>query len=219
VKIIAVNGSPRKLGNTATLLENALAGAASQGAETELVHLYDLAFTGCRSCYACKLKGSSERPPRCAVRDDLSPVLERVAEADAVIMGSPIYLAMISGEMKCFLERFLYPCVSYATRPPASRCTGRMRVGFVYTLGVDEATMKAMGYDWQIKVNQAMLGYMVGSAESLVVNDTLMFDDYSRYETAHDAAAKQKRHREVFPQDCRKAYEMGVRLVQGPQGA
>jgi len=53
---IAMNGSPRKKWNTATLLEKALEGAASQGAETELVHLYDLNYKGCISCFACKLK-------------------------------------------------------------------------------------------------------------------------------------------------------------------
>ena len=54
MKVIAVNGSPRKTWNTATLLEHALAGAAGSGAETELVHLYDLEFKGCISCFACK---------------------------------------------------------------------------------------------------------------------------------------------------------------------
>ena len=56
MKIIAINGSPRKKWNTSTLLENALEGAASQGAETELIHLYDLDYKGCTSCCACKLK-------------------------------------------------------------------------------------------------------------------------------------------------------------------
>ena len=55
MKIMAVNGSPRKTWNTATLLKRALKGAASQGADTELIHLYDLRFTGCTSCFACKI--------------------------------------------------------------------------------------------------------------------------------------------------------------------
>ncbi len=51
MKVIAINGSPRKRWNTATLLEKALEGAASQGAETELIHLYDIDFKGCTSCF------------------------------------------------------------------------------------------------------------------------------------------------------------------------
>ena len=57
MKVMAINGSPRKEWNTATLLEKALEGAASQGAETELIHLYDLSFKGCKSCFACKTRG------------------------------------------------------------------------------------------------------------------------------------------------------------------
>jgi multimeric flavodoxin WrbA len=57
MKVMAFNGSPRKKWNTATLLEKALEGAASQGAETELIHLYDLDFKGCISCFAYKTRG------------------------------------------------------------------------------------------------------------------------------------------------------------------
>ncbi len=56
MKVMAFNGSPRKTWNTATLLGQALEGAASQGAETELIHLYDLSYQGCVSCFACKRK-------------------------------------------------------------------------------------------------------------------------------------------------------------------
>jgi multimeric flavodoxin WrbA len=57
MKIMAFNGSPRKEWNTAALLKKALEGASSQGAETELVHLYDSNYKGCISCFACKEKG------------------------------------------------------------------------------------------------------------------------------------------------------------------
>lgn len=54
MKVLAINGSPRKTWNTATVLTKALEGAASQGAQTELIHLYDLNYKGCISCFACK---------------------------------------------------------------------------------------------------------------------------------------------------------------------
>ena len=53
MKAIAINGSPRKKWNTAILLENALKGAESEGAETEIINLYDLDYKGCKSCFAC----------------------------------------------------------------------------------------------------------------------------------------------------------------------
>jgi multimeric flavodoxin WrbA len=90
MKIIAINGSPRKSKNTATLLKKALEGAEAQGAETELIHLYDLDYKGCISCFACKLKNGKSYG-KCAFKDGLTPVLEKAAIADAIILGSPIY--------------------------------------------------------------------------------------------------------------------------------
>jgi multimeric flavodoxin WrbA len=60
MKVMAFNGSPRKKWNTATLLANALKGAVTQGTETELIHLYELNFKGCISCFACKTIGRQE---------------------------------------------------------------------------------------------------------------------------------------------------------------
>ena len=96
MKVIAINGSPRKKWNTATLLEKALEGAASEGAETELIHLYDFNFKGCISCFACKLKDGKSYG-KCAMNDELTHVLAKLKEADAVILGSPIYLGNSTG--------------------------------------------------------------------------------------------------------------------------
>jgi len=97
MNVLAINGSPRKHWNTAMLLNKALEGAASQGAETELIHLYDLNYKGCISCFACKLKGGNSYG-KCAYQDDLTTVLEKIETADAVILGSPIYLSNVTGE-------------------------------------------------------------------------------------------------------------------------
>jgi multimeric flavodoxin WrbA len=73
MKIYAVNASPRKNGNTATLLNKALEGArsVSPDVETEIIHLYDYKYSGCISCYACKRKGSPSLG-KCAVRDGIT---------------------------------------------------------------------------------------------------------------------------------------------------
>ena len=113
MKVIAINGSPRKKWNTATLLEKALEGAASEGAETELIHLYDLNFKGCTSCFACKLKDGKSYG-KCAMKDELTPVLEKLEDADAVILGSPLYLGNSTGEMRSFMERYIFPYLVYS---------------------------------------------------------------------------------------------------------
>ena len=109
---LALNGSPRTTGNTAALLRHALDGAAQQGAATEFVNLGSLRFEGCRSCFACKRK-DGRFVGRCALRDDATPVLERASESDVVLLGSPVYLSSLSGLMKSFFERLVFPNLSY----------------------------------------------------------------------------------------------------------
>src|SRR5512145_1855046 len=138
--VIAINGSPRKKWNTATLLEHVLEGAQAQGAETELVHLYDLDFKGCTSCFACKLKGGKSYG-KCVMKDDLAPVLERIAGADALVLGSPIYFGNVTGEMRSFMERLLFPNLTY-TRPPQSRAPRQIPTAFMYTMNVSEQLMR-----------------------------------------------------------------------------
>jgi multimeric flavodoxin WrbA len=213
MKIIAINGSPRKDWNTATLLNKALEGAASQGAETELIHLYDLNYKGCISCFSCKLKDGKSYGT-CAVHDALTPILGRVEEADALILGSPIYLGAVTGEMRSFLERLVFPYLVYDAQR-SSLFKKKMPVGFIYTMGVPEGLIKNIGYEQQFKLMEMLLGRIFGVAESLLVTDTYQFDDYSKYvATAMNVEAKAKRRREVFPVDCQKAFEMGARLVR-----
>ena len=98
MKVLAINGSPRKTWNTAKLLQEVLKGAASQGAETELIHLYDINFKGCTSCFGCKLKGGKSYG-RCAMNDGLTPILAKFAGADAFVLGSPSSFGTVTGEM------------------------------------------------------------------------------------------------------------------------
>jgi multimeric flavodoxin WrbA len=213
MKVLAVNGSPRKKWNTATLLEHALAGAQSKGVETELMHLCDLDFKGCTSCFSCKLKGGKSYG-KCAVRDGLTPVLEKIEDVDVLILGSPIYLGTATGEMRSFMERLIFPYLVYD--PGRSTLFSRkIPTGFIYTMGADDRRVKEIGYESQFLLTEMLLGRIFGSSESLLVTDTLQFDDYTKYvSSAFDPEAKARRRREVFPEDCRKAFELGARLVK-----
>ena len=212
MKIIAFNGSPRKEWNTATLLKKALEGAASQGAGTELIHLYDLDYKGCISCFACKEKGGKSYGG-CVVNDALKPVFKRVEESDAVIFGSPIYLGGVTGEMQSFMERLVFPYLTY-TDPPQSLFPKKIPTGFIYTMGVTEKVMSEIGYSQRFAITENFLTRIFGSSETLLSFDTYQFDDYSKYvATRFDPEAKLKRRKEVFTKDCQKAFEMGARLV------
>lgn len=212
MKIIAFNGSPRKRWNTATLLEKALEGAASQGAETELIHLYDLSFTGCRSCFACKTRDGGSYG-RCAVKDELEPILGRIAEADALILGSPVYFLDVTGEMRSFMERLMFPYLTY-TDPPESLFPKKINTGFIYTMNATEEQMNEFGFGQHLSINEMLLQMIFGASETLFSFDTYQFEDYSKVVSDRfDSEKKAKRRDEVFPKDCEKAFEMGVRFV------
>ena len=111
MNIYAINASPRKKGNTATILQHVLDGAVEAGkgsVQTELIHLYSYQYTGCKSCFACKLKNGKSYG-KCAVKDDITPILEKLSQADAIVFGSPIYFGGVSGMLRCFEERLLFP--------------------------------------------------------------------------------------------------------------
>ena len=212
MKLLAINGSPRKTWNTATLLQKAVEGAASRGAETELIYLYELAFKGCVSCFQCKTK-DGQSYGRCGINDELTPILEKVLESDILILGSPIYFGSVTGEMQSCLERLQFPFLTY-TDPPASIFPGKIRTGFVFTLGADENMSKERGFDARIEMYGFILKMIFGNSETLSCYDTYQFDDYSKvYAPRWDPEKKAKRRAEVFPEDCKRAFEMGKRLA------
>lgn len=212
MKVIAINGSPRKKWSTATLLQHTLEGAASKGAQTELVHLYDLDFKGCISCFACKKIGGKSYG-RCAVQDGLTPLLERIIEADALVLGSPFYLHAETGEMRSCLERLVFPYLTY-TPGYVSIAPKQLPTALVYTMNIKEEDLDTYHQGTSVASSQGFLARTFGSCDVLLCCDTLQFDDYSKYlSTCWDPEAKAKRHREVFPQDCQRAFDMGARLV------
>jgi multimeric flavodoxin WrbA len=213
MKVLAVNGSPREAKNTANILKSICEGAASKGAQTESVNLYRLKYTGCVSCFECKLVGGKNYG-RCAVRDDLTPVLQTAHEADVVVLGSPVYFFCETGMMRSFMERFLFQYFLYTTKkPPLS--PPKKAVALVYTMNVKEQDIAARGMDHPIAASRMFLQRLFGGSELFICSDTKQVDDYSKYEVDYfDTAAKDKRHAEVFPQDLRRAFDFGANLVK-----
>lgn len=213
MKVIAVNGSPRKGGNTAILLQSALKGAETKGAKTELINLYELDFRGCYSCFACKRKGSLCNGI-CAIKDGLREVLEKIMNCDLLLLGSPIYFGNVTGEMRSFLERLIFPSLSYNTGD-RSVFQGNIDSAFVYTMNVTQEQMKQMNYEAIFNQNQAMLELFHGQSEIFICNDTYQFKDYSMYEASKfDEVRKAQVKTEQFPIDCQKAFDLGFRLAK-----
>lgn len=211
MNIIAINGSPRKNGNTAVLLKNALDGAKSQGAETHQINLYDLNYKGCLSCFYCKRK---DRPHgECAVQDELSPLLVELKSADAIIFGSPIYYDNITSGMAAFLERFLFSNYIYSEDIPTV-FPRTISTGFIYNMNITSEQADRVHIKSNLDKYRRSITEILGCApEVLYVYNTWQFSDYSKYESSIFSEEDKRRQREEqFPKDCQAAYEMGIRL-------
>jgi multimeric flavodoxin WrbA len=189
-KVIAINGSPRKNANTSTLLQKSLEGAASMGADTELIHLIDLHFQGCISCFACKRKGT-KFIGSCALQDDLTPVLEKVMQSDAVILGSPIYLGDVTSLMRAFIERFGFMNISYNNKAHKN-FTGKINAAFFYTMNVPKPISLLFNYIYMF--NTGRLKNLNGKVEQLICTDrgSLMITTSMLHQTL--TKLKRKKH-------------------------
>jgi multimeric flavodoxin WrbA len=99
MKIIGFNASPRKSGNTAWMVGQMLESAAEAGAETRVFHSAELNISPCKGCLGCAKGGG------CVVADDMQEIYAALAQADALILGSPVYMAQMSGQAKVFADR------------------------------------------------------------------------------------------------------------------
>ena len=100
MKVIGINGSARKHGNTAIIINKVFEELNKEGIETELLHLADYEVHPCRGCFACKDRGN------CVFTGDgFAQIFSSMVEADGIILGSPVYSADVSAKMKAFLER------------------------------------------------------------------------------------------------------------------
>lgn len=215
MKVLGINGSPRKKWNTATLLEKALEGASGLGADTELIHLYDLAYKGCTSCFSCKIIGGKSNG-RCAMKDDLTPVLKKIEnEIDVLILGTPIYFGAMTGETRSFVERLLFAPTVYSM-PAQSLFPRKIKTGLIYTMNATEQMAVVRHYGPLFASIETYFKNILGSAETLCSYDTYQFPDYSKVVMEYfDPAKKAERRKEVFPEDCIKALELGRRLAGG----
>ena len=216
-KVIILNGSPRKNFNTATLLKEAQKGAESTGAEVEYINLVDLNYKGCMSCFACKRKGAN-LDGLCAWKDDLRPVLEKIINADAVIIGSPIYYSYPTGMFRNLLERMLFAGGTYMFDSNGNYMRNLKRnipVGLIYTMNVPKHIISKSDYPTILGPNETFLELIYGYCEVMYSCDTYQFSDYSKYDcNMFDEKHKHHVRETQFPKDLEQAFEMGKKLTE-----
>lgn len=103
MKVLAINGSPRPKGNTAQLIEMFFEAVRKYNdkIETEMIQIADKTINTCLSCYKCM----KNRDSKCGQNDDLNDIYAKMVQADAIILGSPVYFGDVTGKMRCLIER------------------------------------------------------------------------------------------------------------------
>lgn len=136
-KIVIFNGSPRMDGNTSTILKMIERGAKEHNAEVEVYTLFKMKFMACQGCFGCRLKED------CMVNDELQKALQKVKEADAVVIGSPVYFMQVTGPVKNLYDR-LFPLMGENGRPRF----GQKKIVTVYTQELEDPHTFDMYFDY-----------------------------------------------------------------------
>ena len=213
MKILAVNGSPRRDWNTERILDHAVRGALrAVPAASESVQLYPMHYSGCVGCYACKRK--DQPSGLCRLNDTLTPILEKAQASDVLLLATPVYFFGESAGVRAFIERLLYPWTTFTVDGYGSRCPRPLCVGLLYTLSGTEQRVMEQGR--QSFSDSTVFFFSLHSTwqERMCVYETLHTDDYSRLELDFfDPAARKKIRTERFPEDCERAYALGASLA------
>ena len=209
-KIVAVNAGPRKGWNTDTLITEAAKGAEASGAEIIRFDLFRLEkYTGCISCFGCK---KEKFKGHCFCKDGLTPVLDAIRLADGLIIGSPNYLSEMTASFRALYERLIFQSLTYNLETP---CVNQnvIPVLLIMTSNAPDGSYRGLLNNYQ-----QTLSRFVGPTEVFVSGNTLQLKDYSKTDwqwTMFDPKAKKERHDTVFPQECRKVYEISETMFKG----
>ena len=208
-KIVAVNAGPRKGWNTDTLITEALKGAISAGAVVEHFDLFQLEkYTGCISCFGCK---KEKFKGHCICKDGLAPVLDAIREADGLIIGSPNYLGEMTASFRALYERLVFQNLTYNRETP---CCNEHPIPVLLIM---TSNAPDTAYTGLIENYRQTLSRFVGPTDVFVSGDTLQLKDYSKTDwpwSIFNPQSKQDRHENVFPQECKRAFDMGEAMAR-----
>ena len=208
MKTVVINASPRRKWNTAQIMKEAAKGAESAGAEVEYVDLYKLDLHGCMSCLICKKE--DQQRCKCYWKDGLSPLIERILDADTLLIGSPIYFNEPTSHYRALLERLIFCILSYDGF--GSYFEGKVNVGLFFTMNAPEDYYETMMEEY-LKSSSQVFGMLNGEVKIYPVFNTLQVNDYSKYAMgAFDEDAKKLNREKQFSVDLKAAFEIGAEL-------
>lgn len=214
-EIYIIYGGNRKNQNTDKMCKSFAKGVEDAGGRAEIIHLYDVDFKGCRSCFACKLLGGKNYG-KCAYPDGLKEILNKIANGDGIVFASPVYFGDVTGVMKMFLERLAFPYIrydeNYTAIPPK-----KLKTAVIYTMNVNKK-------DFELYTGKEALGPLgffelwiekvYEKPKRICAYNTYQFSDYGKYfSKVWDEKDKRRHREEIFPKDLEKAYEAGKDMV------
>lgn len=133
MKATIIFGSPRKKGNTASLLVPFMQELESRGAEIEYFDVYEKNIAGCRACLACQ---ADKTRPSCVIDDDMQPIIGAVAQSELLVIAAPIYCWGLPGPVKTVFDRFIYAfCKYYGDDPFGPALLKGKKLALVTTCG------------------------------------------------------------------------------------
>jgi multimeric flavodoxin WrbA len=150
MKIIGLIASPHKEGNTAWIVNKILEGAKEQGAETQAYYFGDLDIKPCHGCLSCH-KGDQG----CIINDDMQKLYAAIEQADAIVLGSPIYMGQMSGQAKIFTDR-LFAHISPRFSPHYKEKVTKMKLVLAFTQGNPDPDMFKEYFDYTKKMFQLL---------------------------------------------------------------
>lgn len=209
-KIITINAGPRKGWNTDQMIKAAAKGAEEAGYEVEYIDLFKLEkYTGCVSCFGCKLEKTYGK---CICHDGLFDVLEKIRQADGLIIGSPNYLGNLTASFRALYERLVFQSLTYNKENPCCN-EHKIPVILIMTSNCGEDMYDATGYSALLEQYKGTLDTFVGPTEVLCCGNTLQVKDYSKYTwTMFDPEEKQKHHDDTFNEYLEKAFALGKNM-------
>ena len=110
MRILIIYGSPRKSGNTASLLKPFMEEAEALGAQVEFMDVYEKKIAGCRACLGCQ---KDRTTISCVIDDDMQPVLKALGRADLIVIAAPVYAWSAPAPVKAVIDRMIYASCKY----------------------------------------------------------------------------------------------------------
>jgi len=191
VRVLGLAGSPRRAGNSETLLAEALVGAAEAGAETELVRTAEVRVAGCIECNGCFQSG------RCVIEDEYQELYDKLLSCDLLLVGTPVFFMAVPAQLKAVIDRT--QCLwakRYVLKEPV-REDGRSRRGGLIVVGGSKS--EKMFESVRLTVHYFLDALEMTLAETLFVNQV---DERGAILGRSDVLAEARR--------------LGRRLVEGP---